>query len=369
MKWSFSIGRVAGTDVRIHVTFFLLLLFVGLTAGWLGVLFISALFLCVLLHEFGHVFAARHYGIYTPDITLLPIGGMARLERLPRKPQHELVVALAGPAVNVVIALVLLLALRSFPEWRMDFQLDKLSAIPQGLLLANIWLALFNLIPAFPMDGGRVLRALLATRLDYTRATRIAATVGQGLAFAGGLFGFLNGLPILILIAFFIFIGAGQEAATARFEDATHGLPVTAAMITRFETLSPQDSLQRAVDLLLAGSQHDFPIVDGGGRVRGILERSSLIPALTAHGPTHPVYALAHLDPPAIGSDLALTSALEVLSRSGLSTLPVLDVANDKLIGILTSENIAEMVMVTQAIHKRRGRITANEPPPLPPGA
>lgn len=366
MKWSFSIGRVVGTDVRIHVTFFLLLLFVGMTLGGVGVLFITALFLCVLLHEFGHVLAAKRYGINTPDITLLPIGGMARLERMPRKPGHELVVALAGPAVNVLIAGVLFLVLGGFPEWRMGFELEGPRDLFEGLLQANIFLAIFNLIPAFPMDGGRVLRALLATRLDYARATQIAAGVGQALAFVGGLLGFLSGNPLLILIAIFIFIGAGQEAATARFEDATHGLPVTAAMITRFDTLSPHDNLQSAVDLLLAGSQHDFPVVDGGGRVRAMLQRSDLITALAAHGPAYPVYEVAKHDPPSIPSDMPLTIALQHLSSSSLSTLPVLDAADEQLIGILTSENIAEMVMVTRAIDNRRTRLGAPEPPPLP---
>jgi Zn-dependent protease/CBS domain-containing protein len=364
MKWSFSIGRVAGTDVRIHVTFFLLLFFVGLGSGLAGTAFVLALFGCVLLHEFGHVFAARRYGIRTPDITLLPIGGLARLERMPRTPRHELVVALAGPAVNVAIAAVLFLLLLpgggpATPPG-LAFPLGDGRTLLTSLMWANLWLVIFNLVPAFPMDGGRVLRALLASRFDYARATQIAATVGQGLAFAGGLAGFLTGNLMLIVVAFFIFLGAGQEAATARFEDATHGLPVTAAMITRFDVLSPQDSLQRAVDLLLAGSQHDFPVIDGGGRVRAILLRGDLIPALASHGPSHPAFDIARRDPPAIPNDFSLTHALETLSGSGFSTLPVVDAVTDRLVGILTSENIAEMVMVTQAIHARRQRAGAS---------
>ena len=314
----------------------------------------GSVFFCVLLHEFGHVLAARSFGIHTPDITLLPIGGLARLERMPRKPTHELVVALAGPAVNVLIAGVLFLFLGGFPKPSMEFGLDTPRQLLEGILLANLYLVAFNLIPAFPMDGGRVLRALLATRLSYARATQIAAGIGQAIAFAGGLYGFWTGQMLLILIAFFIFIGAGQEAASSRFEDATHGLPVTAAMITRFDILSPQDSLQRAVDQLLAGSQHDFPVVDGGGRVRGLLLRSDLIQALVTHGPGHPVYDIARKDPPVLTNDLTLVRAFEILSQCGLGTLPVLEVGTDRLLGILTSENIAEMVMVTQAIHARR---------------
>ena len=354
MKWSFSIGRVLGTDVRIHVTFLLLLLFLALTQGSMGALFIGLVFFCVLLHEFGHVLAARRYGIRTPDITLLPIGGLARLERMPRRPMHELVVAMAGPAVNVLIAFVLLVALGGFPNMGMDFTLDSPRHLLEGLLVANVWLVIFNLIPAFPMDGGRILRALMATRLSYARATQVAASIGQGLAFAGGLYGFMHGHLMLILVAFFIFLGAGQEAATARFEDATDGLPVTAAMITRFDALSPQDTLQRAVDQLLAGSQHDFPVVDGGGRVRGLVLRADLIQALVHHGPGHPVYEVARRDPPVLTDDLSLSRGLEILSQSGFGTLPVIEVETDRLVGILTSENIAEMVMVTQAMRGRR---------------
>lgn len=366
MKWSFSIGRVAGTDVRIHVTFLLLLAFIALAWGPLGALFIATLFLCVLLHEFGHIVAARRYGIRTPDVTLLPIGGLARLERMPKKPSQELVVALAGPAVNCVIAAVLFVAVGGVSALSLAPDLGNPRAFFQAVMVANVSLAIFNLIPAFPMDGGRVLRALLATRLSHTRATRIAATIGQCIAFAGGIWALINMHPLLILIAFFIFVGAGQEAASVQMEAMTHGLPVTAAMITRFQTLSPLDTLQAAVTALLAGSQHDFPVVDGGGRVRGILLRNDLFAALGAHGPTHSVYETARLNPPVLRSDLTLTYALTVMSSSGFGTLPVLDADTGLLIGLLTSENVAEMVMIAQATQRRHARSGKVTPPPLP---
>jgi Zn-dependent protease len=222
MGWSIRLFNVAGTAVRIHLTFFLLLAWIaaihwsrgGLEAAIDGVVFIALLFLCVVLHEFGHVFAARAYGIRTSDVTLLPIGGVASLERMPEKPGQEIVVALAGPAVNLVIAVALAIGLGA------SFNLDQIAQLEEArtsligrIAAANVALCVFNLIPAFPMDGGRVLRALLAIRMGYTRATRTAATIGQGLAFVFALLGLL-GNPMLILIAVFIFLAA--SGATCR---------------------------------------------------------------------------------------------------------------------------------------------------------
>jgi len=228
MRWSYRIARVSGIDVKIHVTFLLLL-------GWFGWLsweeggipaaaeavgFILLLFLCVLLHEFGHALAARMYGIRTPDITLLPIGGVARLERMPEKPSQELVVAVAGPAVNVVIALVLFLVLAA--KFRLSdlMSLDRLDGdVLANLLSVNIMLIAFNAIPAFPMDGGRVLRALLAMKFDYLTATTVAARIGQGIAVLFLVAGFF-GSPMLMFIAAFVFMGAQQELAYVRYRAA-----------------------------------------------------------------------------------------------------------------------------------------------------
>ena len=198
MSWSLNIGSVAGTAIRIHVTFLLFLAWIfgveyiagGPQAAWSSLLFIVLLFLCVLLHEFGHIFTARAFGVRTPDVILLPIGGVSRLERIPEKPSEEFLIAIAGPAVNVVIALLLVLVAGA------NLSADHLAALESAdvsmidrLAVVNLFLAVFNLIPAFPMDGGRVLRALLASRLGYVRATEIAATIGQWVAFALGFLG------------------------------------------------------------------------------------------------------------------------------------------------------------------------------------
>jgi Zn-dependent protease len=224
VRWSLKVASISGIDVRIHWTFLLFLAWIwfsyyqvaGLTGAIQGVLFILALFTCVLLHEFGHAFAARGFGIATPDITLLPIGGVARLSRIPDKPWQEFLVAIAGPLVNVVIAAALIFAVRASAALEQLQYLESPRVELLGKLASvNVMLVLFNLIPAFPMDGGRILRALLAMAMPYPRATQIAAWIGQGLALVLGFLG-LFGSPLLIFIAFFIFAGARQEAAIAR---------------------------------------------------------------------------------------------------------------------------------------------------------
>ena len=243
MGWSIRLFSVGGTAVRIHLTFFLLLAWIaainwtrgGPAAAVDGVVFIVLLFGCVLAHEFGHVFAARRYGIGTSDVTLLPIGGVASLERMPEKPSQEIFVALAGPAVNLVIALVLVVVLGARFDLTQMAQLEQATSTLTGrIAAANVALFVFNLIPAFPMDGGRVLRALLAVPLGYTRATRVAATIGQGLAFVFALLGLL-GNPLLILIAVFIFLAASGEAGYVQAREYTRGYLASHAMVTSFQ--------------------------------------------------------------------------------------------------------------------------------------
>jgi Zn-dependent protease len=260
MLWSLTVARVAGTAVRIHVTFLLFLVWIwyayyrqgGAPAAWEGVIFVSLLFFCVLLHEFGHVFAARYFGIKTPDITLWPFGGIASLERIPEKPSQEFVVAIAGPLVNVAIAAGLILYLGAI---NMDVQ--KLAKIedPQASMAvklagANIFLVPFNLIPAFPMDGGRVLRALLATRFSFGRATELAAMVGQGFAVLFGILGIFTN-PMLIVIAVFVFLAASAEAGHAQLRDVSRGALVSDAMITKFHALTTQSTVDEAADALI----------------------------------------------------------------------------------------------------------------------
>ena len=362
MKWSFRICEIRGTQVRVHLTFFILPALIGFglltsegpLAALTGVAFILALFTCVVLHEFGHATAAKYYGIRTPDITLLPIGGVARLERIPRKPFQELVIAISGPLVNVFIAAMLILILRQFPGSLWIDDIGNPGLIPMNLLKINLMLIVFNLVPAFPMDGGRMLRAILAMFMDYDRATQTAVSLGQMLAIIGGLFGLLNAHLFLVIIAIFIFMAGGQEAAFSRIREATKGLSVSDAMITKFRTLPAHASLNDAVDALIAGSQHDLPILDETGKVEGVLLRKDLIAALAEHGRTHPIRDIVKEKPPSVSLDYSLEAAFEILSASPCPTLPVMDSSGENLVGILTAENVGEMIMVQSALSSRK---------------
>ncbi len=360
MKWQWKLGKFFGIDVYIHATFLLLIAWVGYS-HWLanrnwgevlnGIIFILALFACVILHEYGHALTARKFGVKTRDITIYPIGGVARLERMPEKPIEELWVALMGPAVNVVIAVVLFVYLFLTSSFTPLRELTVTSgAFLERLLVVNISLVLFNLLPAFPMDGGRVLRALLAMRLDYVRATQIAATIGQGMALLFGLIG-LFGNASLLFIAFFIWIGASQEASMTQMKNAISGIPVGRAMLTDYKTLSPRDPLERMSQLLLAGSQHDFPVVDEE-RIVGVVTRDDFLRALAQHGDKIAVSAVMKKDLPEIDSYEMVENALEKIQESGVPALPVTHAG--QLVGIITAENITEYLMIRSAIRNAK---------------
>ncbi len=357
MSWSFPIGRLFGSEVRVHVTFFLLLAWIaiahyqqgGAAAAINGVLFIIAIFACVVAHEFGHALTARRYGIKTPDITLLPIGGLARLERMPEKPREEIIVALAGPAVNVVIAAALIL----FMNAKFDFAaLERLDNPGLSFLVrlasVNIFLVLFNLIPAFPMDGGRVLRAVLAIWYPRTRATNIAARIGQGLAFAFGFFGLMTGNALLIFIAIFVYLAATAEAQSVGLQDISRGLGVGDGMITRFESLGPQATIGDAAELLLRTTQHEFPVIDGAGKLRGFLTRNAMVQALSKSGPGTPVIEAMAGEVPTVAAGARLSEALAHLNGRSAPAVGVVD-ANGRLVGYVTPENVGELMMVENA--------------------
>lgn len=359
MKWSWKLGRFAGIDVHMHATFLLLIGWIALS-HWLqarslaatlaGVGFILALFVCVILHEYGHALTARRLGIRTRDITLLPIGGLARLERMPEKPMEELWVALAGPAVNVVIGTVLFAWLLLTSEMEPFSSLSVAGgSFVERLLVANIFLVLFNLLPAFPMDGGRVLRALLASRMEYTKATQTAASVGQGMAFLFGLVGlFVN--PFLLFIAFFVWIGAAQEASSVQMKSSMAGIPVARAMVTDFRTLSASDPLSRAVELILRGSQQDFPVMADGGVV-GILTKTDILAALARHGESQLVAGIMKREFQLVDSHDMLETALERLQECRCHTMPVLH--GGELVGLVTTDNLGEFMLVQAALGTR----------------
>jgi Zn-dependent protease/CBS domain-containing protein len=371
MGWSFKIATIAGTVVRVHITFTLLLIWIWLThyriggaqAAWEGIAFIISVFACVVLHEFGHIAAARYFGIGTPDITLLPIGGVARLERMPEEPGQEFVIAIAGPLVNVAIAGLILLALGA------SAGIDQMTEVedPQASFLArlagvNIFLVLFNMIPAFPMDGGRVLRAALASRLTWSRATQIAATIGQGLAFAFGFIGLLYN-PLLIFIGIFVYLAAAAEAQNAQIREISGSVLTSDVMITEFARLDRAASIDEAIELLLATTQREFPVVDSTGRFEGLLTRDDMIRALKEKGPNMPVVNAMRTDIPRVHYRRRLEESLRLMQQGNVPAVAVVD-SMDRLIGLMTHETIGEMMMVRAAAAEgfRFGHLRRNKP-------
>jgi Zn-dependent protease/CBS domain-containing protein len=365
MKWSWPIGRVRGIELRVHATFLILLAWLALvyyraggTAGAAigGVLFTLALFASVVLHELGHALVARRFGVPTRDITLLPIGGVARLEYIPDKPKQELAIALAGPAVTLGIALVLAVALRlSGVSLTAATTSSRSNAAPFGavpflvqLMWVNVTLLLFNLLPAFPMDGGRVLRAALALRGDYVRATETAARVGRAFALLFGIVGLMYN-PFLVLIALFVWLGAAAEAGATQQHTALAGVTVDRVMIRDVQTLSPSDTLDAALHHVLAGFQHDFPVVEGD-QVVGMLTRSALLTGLARHGAPSPVSASMDTSFRAAAPGEAVERALGKLKECHCQTAPVL--RDGRLCGVLNAENVAEFVMIGAALRK-----------------
>lgn len=357
MRWSIRIARVAGIDVKIHLTFLLLLAWIGWSyyrkggteAAVEGILFILLLFGCVLLHEFGHALAGRAFGIRTPDITLLPIGGVARMQRMPDQPWQEMIVAIAGPLVNVIIAGILFAVLGADFDWSgLEKIEDPQVSMMAKLAIINVMLVVFNMIPAFPMDGGRVLRSGLAMITSHAQATRIAAGIGQGLAFVFGFIGLLFN-PLLIFIALFVYLGASQEAAAAHFKEFTGGARVADAIVTHFVSLRDTDTLEDAVEILLRTSQHEFPVIDAEGHPRGILIQDALIDALRKHDPGAPVAQFARQDLPHVHPGDNFDEAFRIMQEASSPALPVVD-RHDRLVGLITVENVGEMIMVSSIL-------------------
>jgi Zn-dependent protease len=350
MQWSFTVGRIAGTAIRIHVTFLLFLLWIaasdyrsgGFEAAKSSVVFVLLVFACVVAHEFGHILTARRFGVKTPEVTLLPIGGVANMERIPEDPWQELLVAIAGPMVNVVIAGVFLVAGGFAVADLQSIDLEKATLV-QRLALINISLVVFNLIPAFPMDGGRVLRALLAMRLGPQRATEIAAKLGQFFAFLFVVAGlFLN--PMLVLIGMFIYLAAVSERQANALRWFAQGLTVAEGMERLVRSLSANALLSEAVEALLASSQRAFPVVDAMQTPVGLIDRDDLVLGLKEKGPDATVSSVMR-KPAVISGAVPLNDAVMDMNRQGLRSQIVVD-GGGRLAGMLTIENVAEMMMI-----------------------
>jgi len=358
MKWSWRIGKIAGIELKIHLTFFFLIIWIGFSTLFSGestvnalmeILFILALFLCVVLHEFGHALAAKIFGISTRDITLLPIGGLARLESIPEDPKEEFIVAAAGPAVNILIAGLLFSGLLLTGGFSQMLNLDTLMTnFWLRLLTVNLTLVVFNLIPAFPMDGGRVLRALLASQMDYVKATRVAAYVGRGLAVIMGIAGFfLN--PWLVLTAIFIWSGAGAEAQSVELKAGLKGLTVRDALVTQYNQVDANQSLEVVFQVLISTGQGYVPVVSNGTFL-GIIRRYDLMKAMERLGDRAPAYAAIGIEPEGLHPDRPLVEVLPKLNSN--SVMPVLE--GRTLVGLVTPESIQQCLWINQR-HQKTG--------------
>ncbi len=360
MKWSWRIGQLAGIGIYMHATFLILLVWVGTASYFInhsmadvvtGITFICLLFFIVVLHELGHALAARRYGVQTRDITLLPIGGLARLEKMPEKPWEEFVVAIAGPLVNVALAALFFLVAALIPDLTLRQELNFLEGnIFVSLFWVNVILAVFNMIPAFPMDGGRVLRSLLAMGMDYVQATRIASTIGQMVAFIFGFIGLLIFHPFLILIAVFVWIGATQEARMVEIKTVLSDVMVSNVMISHFETLSPEDTLERAIEHILEGFQQDFPVIEDN-KVIGVLTRSDLLKALHEKGKDVPVRDVMHTTFEQASPFEKAEKVFARLQDCECRSVPV--VVDERIVGIVTMDHLGEYLMIRNALKDR----------------
>jgi Zn-dependent protease/CBS domain-containing protein len=362
-SWSLPIGRYFGIKVFIHWTFWILIIWIFLLhfgvgrdvrQGLWGALYVLSLFLCVVLHEFGHALTAKRFGIVTRDITLYPIGGISTFESLPKKPGQELLVGIAGPLVNVVIALALWLYLSATNQLPDLSKLNESQDVFQfpflwNLFVANTILAIFNLIPAFPMDGGRVFRSLLSFFTDRAMATRVAAGIGQFLAIIFVFLGFFYNFW-LVFIGLFVFLGAGGEAAFERTKAALAGLKVKDAIMNRFTLLSPDDTLSKAVEVLLNSQESEFVIAEANKPI-GILTKGEIIKGLSEKGRDAPVSEFMRSEFLVVRPDLRLADFFQTVLEKGQSVALVMD--GEELLGLIDRENVEEKLLVQEALKKR----------------
>jgi Zn-dependent protease/predicted transcriptional regulator len=355
MNWSWQLGRFRGIELFVHWTFlivvgWIVILSIVTNPSWLNALFgiglLLSIFACVVLHELGHALVAERLGVRTLDVTLLPIGGIARLAQLPQNPKEELKISLAGPAVNLAIALGLQIALNLLEAVGTSSGFSGLATrFLTQLMWINVGLTAFNLLPAFPLDGGRILRSLLSMRLDPVEATRFAAALGKAFAIAIGLVGlFFNWM--LLLVAVFVYFGADHEAQIVDSQEALRGLATSYAMMTRFHVLSHNDTLEKAANDWFDCSQPDFPVVDHG-RLVGVLDCGHLIKALAEIGPHEHVGNVMERDWPVAEDSDALEATFQKLREEDHALLPV--VHHGRLVGVVTMQSIGKCLKVHSA--------------------
>lgn len=347
MRWSIPVGKLFGIPIRVHLTFLLLLAFIwyveassqGAGVGFYSLVFWILIFICVLLHELGHSLVAQSYGLTIASIVLLPIGGVSQINEIPRDPIKEVAITVAGPAVNFLLAaIILLFGKMVFPSLQFSVISLQSGSMIVDLFWANILLGLFNIVPAYPMDGGRILRGLIAMKREYIEATKLAADIGKAFAIAFIIAGFFYNWW-LILIGIFVFSGASSEVEATVLSTTLEKIRASDLMVTDFRTISPQEPLTAVVEKSLHTFQNDFPVVEDG-RFVGILTRSSVIESL--HHRLHDtlVKDIAKKDFPTILPDASAADALTAMRTSHVTVAPV--ERDGTLYGIITIEKLLE---------------------------
>lgn len=377
MGTSATFFKVFGIEMRVHWSFILIVVYYAflysstgsnpVIGALYGVLMILLLFLFVTLHELGHALVAKHYKINVPHITLLPIGGVASLERMPEKPLQEFLIAIAGPLVNLVLAALLaplaayavVAAVNSGQLTANTADIIRFAQTPGlgnlvvSLALTNLLLALFNLLPAFPMDGGRILRALLAMAMSYVQATRIAVVVGRLMAAIFAFWGIMGGGILLLLIAFFIYVGGGSELEAVESRTVLRNVRARNALTPGAISLYSSERIERAVDLIMSSYQTDYPVLDLSSRFIGVLTRPRLIYALKEVGQDARIVdvMLPAAEIPTAAPDDTLDKLWEQMVQSGGRVVAVKDANN--FLGLITLDDVSEVFQITAA--KQRG--------------
>lgn len=352
MTWSFQIGSLFGIPLRIHLTFFLLLFLVAITppdqhgmGGLTGAVFVIALFACVVVHELAHSLVARHYGVPVRHIILLPIGGISMMEKMPDNPREEFNVALVGPLTSLALAVVIggiVFATGGGAAFVHPWNISGPNFLAR-LAWLNLILAAFNMLPAFPTDGGRVLRAFLALRMDYAQATHTAAVIGQGLAIILGVIGLFSNFW-LVLIAIFVYMGATAEDTQVRLRKALSEVPAVNAMISDFRSLDRTTTLAEAFTYASHSYQHDFPVLENGQLV-GIVTRQGLISGMEQRGGEVPVSEVMVANPCRVSPDESLSVIYQEISTGACPIAAVTDGA--RFMGLVTPESVSQYLLST----------------------
>lgn len=359
MSGSFKIGKVAGIGIFIHWTFAILIAYIVYSHYQKGenfqqivwaIIFILSIFIAVVLHEFGHALMAKKFQIKTMNITILPIGGIARVEKISEQPLEELFIAIAGPVVNISLALITSLFInRPTTDITQEITTSINSQnFAHHFLIANIYLAIFNLLPAFPMDGGRILRASLAFFLKRTTATHIASSIGQLLAIGFILVGFFSN-PILVLIGLFIFIAAQIESDYVMIQSRLHGYTVRDAIMKNYQSIDANASIEKAIELLLNSQYETFLVIQNDIAV-GTLNRADIIIALEKFGQKEIIQNIMNKKFVTLQAESTLENAFQQSQQSNIILMPVLD--QNKLIGTIDATNIIEFIQINEALNK-----------------